>query len=542
MALQTWLAPATVRHYPNTPAPTTPPIARLDAARNARLGFQLLLRADEGEPQTVHVRASAPEGWQVRTRRVGYVPVRHHNTPVSADPLETDGLGQIPGYVPDVLFEEDALILPAGETHAFWLTIQTPVDAPAGDYRIAVEVETAGGDVRRHSLPICLYDVTLQRRRDFHVTHWLYVDALIDWYHTDLFDARFWEILPRYLCNLAEHGADTVVVPAFTLSLDGIKRPSQLLHVTRTAPDHYAFEWGDVRRFVRLAQDCGLTHFEWCHLFTQWGARYALRIYEGQGQDERLLWPPETPGTSETYRRFMAQFLPELRRFVEEEGIAERCFYHVSDEPHGEEQLVTYRAAREMLRELAPWMQVMDALTQIEFARQGLTDMPVPSIHVAPEFAAEGIASWCYYCCFPRGPYLNWLLDTPLPKMAMHGFLFYRWPFQGFLHWGYNYWYRRATRQLLDPYCEQDGLAWREGWAYGDTCRVYPGTEGPLDSIRWEIFAEAMQDYALLQALGVSREAPLFEPICSFADFPKEAAWREATRKTLLGECARPSA
>jgi len=43
-----------------------------------------------------------------------------------------------------------------------------------------------------------------------------------------------------------------------------------------------------------------------------------------------------------------------------------------------------------------------------------------------------------------------------------------------------------------------------------------------------------MQDYALLQTLGISREDPLFEPIFSFADFPKEAAWREATRRRLL--------
>lgn len=534
MTLQTWLAPATVRHFPGTAAPQAAPPLRLDAARNARLSFQIVMCMEKGDPKTVQVRASAPAGWTVRVRRVGYVPVRHHNTPISDDPLEMDGIGQIPGYVPDALFEEDALILPAQETHAFWITVHTPPEAPAGEYPIIVEVEAAGGEVRQHKAMIYLYPVTLQPRRDFHVTHWLYVDAIIDWYRTALFDDRFWELLPRYFRNLAEHGANTVIVPTFTLPLDGVKRPSQLLRVKRLGTDRYWLDWTDVRRYVRLAQACGLTHLEWGHLFTQWGARYAPRIYEGQGENESLLWPPETPGTSAIYRAFLAQFLPELHRFAQEEEIAERSFYHVSDEPHGEEQLGTYRAAREMLRELAPWMRVMDALTQIEFARQGLTDTPTPSIHVAPDFAAEGIPSWCYYCCFPRGPYLNWLLDTPLPKIAMHGFLFYRWPFEGFLHWGYNYWYRRATRQLLDPYCEQDGLAWHEGWAYGDTFRVYPGPEGPVDSIRWEIFAEAMQDYALLQTLGVSREDPLLQPIASFAEFPKEAAWREATRRRLL--------
>jgi len=44
------------------------------------------------------------------------------------------------------------------------------------------------------------------------------------------------------------------------------------------------------------------------------------------------------------------------------------------------------------------------------------------------------------------------LMETPLPKTAMHGFLFYRWPFEGFLHWGYNCWYERQTRTLIDPF------------------------------------------------------------------------------------------
>ena len=212
----------------------------------------------------------------------------------------------------------------------------------------------------------------------------------------------------------------------------------------------------------------------------------------------------------------------------------EQSFFHVSDEPHGQEHLQRYREARAMLRDLAPWISVMDALTEIDFARQGLTDMPIPSIKTALDFVREGIPCWCYYCCGPRGVYLNRLLDTPLPKMAMHGFLFYRWPFQGFLHWGYNYWYQSQTRNLIDPYTVQDGMAWHRGWAYGDPFLVYPGTAGPVDSMRWEVFAQGLQDYALLQTLGVERGDPLLGDLQSFADFPKTEAWRLRTRSALL--------
>ncbi|NLG48673.1 MAG: DUF4091 domain-containing protein [Chloroflexi bacterium] len=535
--MQSWVTSSLVRHFPSTPAQAVRPLS-LDAALNEQVSFQVAMRQKAQPGLRVRLAVDAPAGWFARVRRVGYVPVRHLNTPVEADQTDVDGLGQIPGYVPDPLFDEDTLFLPANETHAFWVTVRPGAGAEPGPHTVRVTLLPEKGAEIAHDVQVRLYDVALAPRRDFAITHWFYTDALIDWYRTELFDERFWQIVPRYMRDVVEHGQDTLYVPVFTPPLDGVKRPSQLLHVTCTGPDTYAFDWRDVKRYVDLAKRSGVSRFEWCHFFTQWGAKYAIRIYEGQGQNERLLWDPTTPATSDTYRAFLTQYLPELRRFLEEEGIAEQSFFHVSDEPHGEEHLQQYREDRAFLRELAPWIKVMDALTEIEFARQGLTDMPIPSISTALDFVREGIPCWCYYCCGPRGKYLNRLLDTPLPKIAMHGLLFYHWPFQGFLHWGYNYWYQSQTRNLIDPYCVQDGLAWERGWAYGDPFMVYPGPDGPVDSMRWEVFGESLQDYALLQTLGIRREDERLAAIVSFEEFPKMADWRWQLRAQLLSQAA----
>jgi hypothetical protein len=533
MAVRSWLTSSLVRHFPQDPAESDQPFV-LEVALNEQFSFQLALRMDEGSPQRVRVEAEVPPGWAVRVRRVGLVPVLHHNTPIPATGEDIDGLGRMPGYVPDPLFDENELVLAPAETHSFWVTVRPGADVMPGRHTIRVTVSPENGEEVGHTAQVRLHDVVIGRRKGFAVTHWFYADALIDWYRTDLFDERFWGILPAYLRDVVEHGQDTIYVPVFTPPLDGVKRPSQLLRVERTAPDSYRFDWRDVKRYVDLARECGIDHFEWCHLFTQWGARYAIRVYDAQGRDEELLWPPETGATSSTYRAFLSQFLPALHRFVSQEQILDHSFFHVSDEPHGEEQLASYGQARGLLRELAPWMKVMDALTDIEFARQTLTDMPIPSVHTAVEFVQEGIPCWCYYCCGPRDRYINRLLDTPLSKIAMHGMLFYRWPFRGFLHWGYNYWYQSQTRTLIDPYTVQDGLAWQRGWAYGDTFQVYPGPSGPVDSIRWEVFGESLQDYALMQTLGIARNDPALESIRSFADFPKTEAWRRDIRAGLL--------
>lgn len=333
--------------------------------------------------------------------------------------------------------------------------------------------------------------------------------------------------------NYVEHGSDTIYVPVFTPPLDGVKRPTQLLRVRRTTPEEYSFDWRDVKRWVDLARKCGARAFEWTHFFSQWGCKFAIRIYEKHNGEDRLLWAPDTVATSPTYRRFLSQFLPSLERFLRRENLLECSHFHVSDEPHGDEHLENYRKARSLLRELAPWVKVMDALSDIRFAQAGLLDVPIPSIHVTPDFVGEGIPCWTYFCGVPRGAYLNRLLDTPLAKIRMSGWLFYRFRVLGFLHWGYNYWYKSQTQQLIDPFTVSDGLAW-PGWPYGDTFVVYPGPSGPIDSIRWEVFAESLQDYALLQTLGVDAGGRMLAPLKSFADFPKTAAWHMAARRRLL--------
>ena len=63
---------------------------------------------------------------------------------------------------------------------------------------------------------------------------------------------------------------------------------------------------------------------------------------------------------------------------------------------------------------------------------------------------------------------------------------------------------------------------------------VYPGPNGPVDSLRWEVMVESLQDYRLLQTLNVPRDDTLFTEIRSFADFPKANVWRQETRARLL--------
>ena len=524
-----WLTSSLQRVFPST-APSDVNHMALIAARGERISLQACIRNLGAGKLDAAITVEGPDDLGILVRRVGYVPMAHHNTDTPLD--ELDGVGHLPGLAPDPLYPDQQVVLGPLETHAFWLNIQVPAEAEPGPRDVQIKFSVGSEQANTLTATIDVRPLTLQPRRDFPVTHWFYADALCDWYKVEPFEDKFWDVVKPYMQDLVTHGLDCQYVPIFTPPTDGVKRPTQLLSITEPAPGSYYFDFSNVRRWVRLAQSCGAQRFEWTHLFTQWGVKNAIRIYRNSRNPNSLLWPPETEATSEKYRTFLSQFLSQFRVFLTHENLIDTSIFHVSDEPSAE-HLDNYRKARQMLAELAPWMKVSDALSHVEFGRDGLTDNPIPVTSSARDYWAAGMATWVYYCCGPRGRYVQRLMDTPLATIRMNGWLFYKLNALGFLHWGYNYWYKSQTQQLIDPFTEQAACAW-PGWAYGDPFQVYPGPDGPIDSIRWEIFGESLQDYALLQSLNVSRDDHLLADLKDYDDFPKSAGWIEGARARLL--------
>ncbi|MCL5996429.1 MAG: DUF4091 domain-containing protein [Chloroflexi bacterium] len=522
-----WLQSSLERVFPASPAGGAHTLG-MAATRGERVSFQACVRNLGLDKLDVSVAVTGD--LPILVRRVGYVPMLHHNTATPQD--ELDGVGHIPGYVPDPLFPEQTVIVGGLESHAFWVTVSVPPDATPGPLELSIHFECAGEPLAPLTVHLDVQPLVVPARQGFPVTHWFYADALCDWYKVEPFEEKFWQVVQPYMVDLVAHGDNCQYVPIFTPPTDGVKRPTQLLKVTEPAPGQYWFDFSDVWRWTRLARQCGAQYFEWTHLFTQWGVQHAIRVYRRNNDRNSLLWPPETGATSDTYRNFLSQFLPAFHTFLQLEGLKDKSFFHLSDEP-SEQHIDNYRAARALLKELAPWMKVADALSDIHYGREGLTDIPIPVTSTAHDYAQAGLPAWVYFCCGPRGRYLNRLMDTPLPKIRMSGWLFYRLRAQGFLHWGYNYWYRSQTQQLIDPFAEQSGDAW-PGWAYGDTFLVYPGADGPVDSLRWEVFGESLQDYALLQALAISPDDVLLSDLKDYDEFPKHAQWLETARQRLL--------
>jgi hypothetical protein len=531
MSACAWLESSLRRVYPASPARDATSLT-VCAARNDRASFQVCVR----NSSTSAVRAEVAvepgcEGLAALVRRVGMVAMAHLNTDTPAD--ECEGSGYVPGLAPDPLYPEQAALVGPSETAAFWVSLSTARGMDPGAHDLLVRTSIEGQPPAEMRVTLLVGEPAIDLRKPFWVTHWFYADALCDWYGVEPFSEAFWPICRRYMTDHASHGGSSQYVPIFTPPTDGVKRPTQLLRVSEPTRGRYEFDFTDVDRWVATARKAGASYFEWTHLFSQWGVKHALRVYRDNADPASLLWPASTGAVSPIYRRFLAQFLPRFHAFLSERKLLDVSLFHVSDE-QGLDHLESYRSARAMLRDLAPWLRSSDALSNLEFGKLGLVDIPIPSISESRAFAEAGIPAWAYFCCGPRGRFVNRLMDTPLVKIRSIGWLLHRFEAGGFLHWGYNYWYRSQSRQLVDPFSEQAGGAW-PGWPYGDPFVVYPGPQGPLDSIRWEVFADGLRDQALLRTLGSTPADALLAPLQGYDRFPRDAAWLLTAKRRLLG-------
>ena len=195
-----WVAGSLRRFYPQSPAENRDEL-HLQAVRGERLSCQVVGRSDDA-PATVSARVEGPDGIRVRVRHAGLVPVPHINTETPLEEIE--GIGFLPGYVPDVLLLETTASIGPWETTSFWISIEVGDTVTPGEHRIQAIISTDAGDLTPMTVVLDVHPASLPDRTDFPVTHWLYADAISDWYHVDLFGEAFWHLLAPYVRNLVE--------------------------------------------------------------------------------------------------------------------------------------------------------------------------------------------------------------------------------------------------------------------------------------------------------------------------------------------------
>ena len=509
-----------------------------NALRGEIYSFQLAYYSDElNSPLTIEVESELKD--YITIRSVELVPCEFTGYDFDDNVLRT-----APGLYPDPLMPIDGLRNVARQWRSLWIKVAIPADCTPGDYEIKLSLSLTAKKhnlSKRATFKLEVMSPLLPKQKLIH-TQWFHADCIFTQYGVECWSEAHWILLDKYIRNAAKHGINMLLTPLWTPPLDtdvdGERPTVQLLDIKK-AGANYSFDFTRLERWIKLAIDAGIEYFEMAHLFTQWGAKCCPKIIVHESGVAKKLFGWHTAATSEEYRNFLNQLLPALKIFLKEQHIFDHCYFHLSDEPDMA-NIDSYRAARDIVKALLSDCKIIDALSKVEFYDQGLIEHPIPANDHLEPFIERNISNlWTYYCVSQYDKVPNRFFIFPSTRNRIMGVLMYKYNIAGFLHWGFNFWYTQySINQKIDPFKVTDS-----GHAFGggDPFLVYPGPDGPIDSLKYEVHYEALQDLRVLQLLEskIGRQATLdileaeLDTPLSMTEYPNSATWLLDIRSKL---------
>ena len=471
---------------------------KISVLKNEQFSYQLAYKGENFfSPNKMKIQISSPLKEKLTVRTVGNVPVKLTYRVNHDDHYER----LTPGLFPDVLYplDRDWVETPCDFWSSLWITVKLDGSIPAGIYPITFTL-TKPDTVVTKTLQVEIIDALLPPQ-EMKFAQWFHTDCIANYYKVPVFSPRHWELVDRFMKTAVDNGINMILTPIFTPPLDtevgGERTTVQLVDVVKQG-DTYSFGFDKLRRWIHMAKKNGFRYFEMAHLFTQWGLECTPKIMATEDGVEKRIFGWDVKSEDPAYMNFLSQMLPELSKVIEEEGIRDVTAFHISDEPHAE-HIERYKKLKTEVSKFLPGYTFMDALSQFEFYSQGAVDCPIPSSNRIEPFIENKVENlWTYYCCSQGIDVCNRFMSMPSYRNRMIGLQFYKFDIVGFLHWGYNFYNSSLSRRPINPFLETDCIGVYQS---GDAFSVYPGEDGPLESLRILIFYDALQDLRALKLL-----------------------------------------
>lgn len=513
--------------------PTAQPFTKLSCLSNERVQLQVAFCSDTDSEVNVKVDCKFKD-----CINIYYVEEIYSKNPVHA--LQDNyTLRKKSGYFPELLRPLDGSFnAKANKWNSIWLEVVPNPTLVAGEQKINVTL-TCGEDVQTADFTLDVIDAQLPAQTLIN-TNWFHTDCIATHYNVEVFSDKYWEYVKNFLKVAVDHGMNMVLTPLFTPPLDtkvGGERPTVQLVGVKVTGGEYKFDFTNLDKWIAICDEVGIKYLELSHFFTQWGAKKCPKIMaEVDGVQKRIFgW--DTKASGKAYRSFLTAFAEVFKPYLKEKGLEDKVYFHVSDEPFAAIAR-HYRKASNIVNELFGEYKIMDALSNYKFYKKGLVKLPVPANdHIEP-FIGNVPDLWTYYCCVQVKGVSNKFFSMPSQRNRVLGYQMYKFNVKGFLHWGYNFWYKQFSTGPVDPFTETDAGG---SFPSGDSFVVYPGDNGtPLISLRLKVFYDAFQDMRALQLLEslIGKEKTMqiledgIEPI-TFAQYPHCDDWQLATREKI---------
>lgn len=518
------------------------------ALQNEIYSFQVAYRSNGPLIKNIAVKVESDLASNINLRAVGLAPSEF---PIYND-HDDNVLRTQASLFPDPLYklDNDGITAFTNQWRTIWITVDINESIDDGTYPIKIKFETETANLLGEELfELTVIPVKLPEQELIH-TQWFHTDSIMEYYSVELFSSDYWSLVDSYIKTAVDHGINMILTPLFTPPLDteiGGERPTVQLVDVEKNDETYQFSFSKLLQWVEMCLTNGVKYFEMSHLFTQWGAYHAPKIIATVNGEKKKIFGWNTNASGEEYKAFLAAFLPELKLFIQEHALEDKVYFHVSDEP-SLDHLESYKNATDIIYEHLSKYPIIDALSDYAFYENDLVKRPIPATsHIEPFLENQVEDLWTYYCCGQYKEVANRFFTFPSARNRIIGFQLYKYDIKGFLQWGYNFWWSQLSKKAINPFQNTDA---GYGFPSGDAFIVYPGEDGPIESIRMEVFYDALQDQRALQLLEslIGKEEVLsileadLEKELTFSSYPKESQWllekREEINQRIATEIA----
>lgn len=432
---------------------------------------------------------AAIPGEAVRVRYGGFVPV-DESMNMTADPL----------------LEVSSVEVKANFAQPVWITITLPADAAPGMYEGAFTATASPGgavefEVRLEVLPAVLSPAPEWK---FYLNIWQDPAGVGRTHGVELWSEQHWKILEAYAQNFAAHGMNSImtsIVEEPWHSQAGVTYPSM---VKWSYPGEFKpgeagkFEWdfSIFDRYVALMIEAGVKDKI---------DMYALVKGPGGTLDASIQYLDLSVGEQRVvemevgepeWEEIWIAFLPVLRKHLEDKGWFDIAMLGFDEKPERIMEIIysfigTHARDFKVVSsggypgdENKTGDEIVFPMDDLRDQRRWRNIEPL----VKEMAADERYVSW-YTACWPHYP--NTFLFSHLRETRFIGWVTWKFGFDGYTRWAVNFYPEDIWNQP------------RYKWPSGDMFFVYPGRNGPLDSMRWEVMRQGIQDY---EALGMAME------------------------------------
>ncbi|MBE6651351.1 MAG: DUF4091 domain-containing protein [Ruminococcaceae bacterium] len=454
--------------------------------------------------------------------------------PTSAPGYDGDFITEIPGIMPDILMplsiSQNTVKVSYG-AYCVWVEIKTDKNIAPGVYPVTVNIKNPANDtVVSTTMTIEVIDAVLPKQ-ELLFTQWFHVDCIADVHNVEIYSKKHWELIEKYMVMARKVGINMILTPVITPPLDtavGTTRPcTQLVKIAKDE-NGYSFDFTLLDKWFRLCRKCGFEYYEISHLFSQWGLACAPNIKVKENGEEYYKFGWHVDSKSDEYKEFLEAFLPALIKYLKEKKLKDKCYFHVSDEPHVD-HIENYAYAHKLITSLIDGCKTFDALSNYEFYEKGLIKTPVTGTSSITPFIEHGVEDqWAYYCCSQIYKVGNRFLAMPSYRNRILGLQLYKYNIKGFLQWGYNFYYSQYSKKKINPYVTSSA---EKTFPSGDSFSVYPIKDDVIPSLRAIIFKEALEDIQVCRRLekliGRDKVIAMIDDAAgmnvTFADYPRNS-------------------